>query len=348
MRNAEFFAAVLFLLVVALAVWLGRPETADSSLFGEEMALEPVLPPLVVPGGTLELHGSVRQADGKPAVDAFLVLLRPDDDESEAEPVYRAYTDSEGRFTITDLAPGAYRVVLTHRSTPPETLAIELPVAGEVSWQLPGPLPPMPVLPRLRRTRVTGQVHFPEGRTTAGELAGYEVALVPFDDTPAHSAACERRASTDEAGRFALEEIIVASYRIEVLPPWSHGGSWPVLGRGTCTLLETEGNVAEVTLDVGAIEGELREEEGRPLVGALVRVSALDAHDPIGAPQSWPVVVTDVAGRFRIELLPPGRYRVHQRAGTAVRDVDVLVESGKVTSVPVGELDPRTGEDAGG
>jgi len=99
---------------------------------------------------------------------------------------------------------------------------------------------------------------------------------------------------------------------------------------------------------VGAIEGELREEEGRPLVGALVRVSALDAHDPIGAPQSWPVVVTDVAGRFRIELLPPGRYRVHQRAGTAVRDVDVLVESGKVTSVPVGELDPRTGEDAGG
>jgi hypothetical protein len=53
--------------------------------------------------------------------------------------------------------------------------------------------------------------------------------------------------------------------------------------------------------------------------------------------------VTDAAGRFRVELLPPGRYLVHQRAGSAARDVEIVVESGKRATVPTGEMDPRAG-----
>ena len=342
MRRVELLAALLVFLGIALAIYTQRPEPPDASLFGEDMALEAGLPPLTAPSGTLELRGQVRSASGAPAPDAFLVLLRPDDDPSEAEPVYRAYSDEEGRFAFTKLTPGVYTAVLTHPSTPPRTLAVELPLEGEVTWELAEPLPPLPVLPELRRTRLTGRLRLPELAADAHvELQGFEVALVPAKDTPTLAGACERRATTDAEGRFALDELVVANYRIEVLPPWAGGGSWPVLGRGACSPADSAENTVELSLDVGALEGELREPGGRPLVGALVRVSALDARDAVNEPEAWPVVVTDAAGRFRVELLPPGRYLVHQRAGSAVRDVEIVVEKGKRASVPPGEMDPR-------
>lgn len=345
MRRLELVAALLVFVGIALAVYLERPVPPDASLFGAEMALEPVLPALSLPSGTLELRGTVHAVDGTPAADAFLVLLRGEEDPSEAEPVYRAYTDSEGRFAIAHLTAGKYSAVLTHPSAPPKTFALELPVEGEVAWQLSTPLPPLPVLPELRRTQLTGRLRLPEIAAGASiDLAGFEIVLVPAADTPTLSGAGERRATTDENGVFALVELAVANYRVEVLPVWSPGGSWPVLGRGSCSPKEDRENTVELTLDVGALEGELQDLGGRPLVGALVRVSALDARDAVGAPQAWPVVVTDTAGRFRVELLPPGRYQVHQRAGSAARDVEVLVESGRRASVPLGQLNPRAGE----
>jgi hypothetical protein len=344
MRRFELAAALLVFLGIALAIYAGRPEPPDMSLFGEEIALQAGLPALTAPGGTLELRGQVRRSDGSPAADAFLVLLRPDDDPSEAEPVYRSYSDAGGCFAFTKLTPGPYTAVITHPSTPPRTLAIELPVEGEVSWVLAEPLPPLPVLPPLRRTHLAGRLVLPELAAEAHvALEGFEVALVPAAETVLLAGACERRATTDAEGRFELDELVVASYRIEVFPPWAIGGSWPVLGRGTCTLVDGAENKLELGLDVGALEGELREPGGRPLVGALVKISALDARDAVNEPQAWPVVVTDAAGHFQLELLPPGRYLVHQHAGSAVRDVEVFVERGKRTLVPVGELDPRAG-----
>lgn len=349
MRRAELVVALFFFLALALAIYLERPEPPDASLFGAEMALEPVLPPLHPPRGTLELRGTVQAADGAPAADAFVVLLRPDDDLSEAEPVYRAYTDEQGRFAFAGLVAGTYGVVLTHPSVPPRTLPMELPFEGEVSWQLAEPLPPLPVLPELRRTQLAGRLRLPQVAASAQVgLGGFEVALVPADDTPLLAGACERRASTDAEGRFTLAELTVASYRVEVFPDWARGGSWPVLGRGTCSPAADGPNTFEVTLDVGALEGLLLEPGDRPLVGALVRVAALDARDAVGEPQAWPVVVTDAEGRFRVELLPPGRYLVHQRAGSAVRDVEVEVAGGQRTSVPTSELDPRAGPPSAG
>src|SRR6185503_4214019 len=154
MRRLELLAALLVFVGIALAVWLERPEPPDASLFGAEMALEPVLPPLTLPNGTLELRGTVHGVDGSPAADAFLLLLRSEDDPSEAEPLYRAYTDREGRFACSHLTAGTYSVVLTHPSAPPKTFALEIPAQGEVDWQLSAPLPPLPVLPELRRTQV--------------------------------------------------------------------------------------------------------------------------------------------------------------------------------------------------
>jgi hypothetical protein len=343
MRHLQLALALLVLLGIGLALYLERPEPPDSSLFGAEMALTPELAPLVMPGGTLELRGRVHDTDGRPTSDAFLALLRAEDDASQAEPLYHAYTDGEGRFELAGLEAGTFRVLLTHPSAPPKSFALVLPVAGEVSWELAAPLPPLPVLPELRRSSLAGRLGMPEafGAGAPSALQGFEVVLRPRPDTPLLAGACERRATSGAAGEFALGELVVAHYEVEVLPPWARGGSWPVLARGALAAEAGRAGTLELLLVVGALAGELQEADGRPLAGALVKVSALDARDPVGQAQLWPPAVTDPAGSYRVELLPPGRYLVHLRAGSAAHDIEVVVQAGLVTAVPHATLDPR-------
>ena len=110
------------------------------------------------------------------------------------------------------------------------------------------------------------------------------------------------------------------------------------------TIANCEPHSLGLVLEVGAVEGTLLDPGGRSLPGAVVSVAALDALDPVGQPALWPPVVTDPDGRFRVELLPPGRYLVHVRAGAARGDAEVVVERGQVRSVAFGPLDPRTDE----
>lgn len=351
MKHVQLALALLVLAGIGLALWLARAELPDSSLFGADMALAPELAPLVLPAGAHALRGRVRAADGTNANEAFLVLLRAEDDASQAEPLYHAYTDAEGRFALAGLEAGLYRALLTHPTAPPKSFALELPLVGEVSWELAAPLPPLPVLPELARTSLTGRVRGPEALAAglaADTLHGFEVVLRPAPETPLLAGACERRATTGAGGAFAFDELVVARYDARVLPPWARGGSWPVLARGSLTSAAGAHGTLELALEVGALEGELLEAEGRPLAGALVTVSALDARDPVGEPQLWPPAVTDPAGRYRVELLPPGRYRVHLRAGSAAHDVEVVVQDALVTSVPRASLDPRAQTGSGG
>ncbi len=343
MRHLPLVLALLVLGGLGLALWLEQPELPDDSLFGAEMALVPELPPLALTQGTLELRGHVRAADGTDAEEAFLVLVPAADEPAPAAPIHHAYTDASGRFALSGLAPGAYRVVLTHPAAVPRSFALELPVAGEVSWELAAPLPPLPVLPEVERTAVAGRVRLPPALAApdAATLQGFELVLRPVPDTPLLAAAAERRALTGAGGAFALDELVVARYEAEVLPPWARGGSWPVLARGAHVAAVGAQGTLELELEVGALEGRLEEAGGRPLAGALITVSALDGRDLVGLPQLWPPAVTDPAGRYRVDLLPPGRYLVHARAGAAAHDVEVVITAGQVCAVPPATLDTR-------
>lgn len=350
MKRLDVVAAVLVFAGLALGFWLARPAPPEDSLFGSQMALSAELPPLVLPGGALGLQGRVRHASGEPAADAFLTLLRADDDPSQAPPLYHAYSDAAGRFEFEGVAPGSYRAVLMHPSAPPRTLALELPLEGfpdgfpgELAWQLAAPLEPLPSLPEMTRTTLAGTLRWPAA-FAAGSLAGFEVVLVPGPETELLAGACERRASSDEAGHFAFDELVAADYLVEVLPPWARGGSWPVLARARWAVRAEAPAVVELELAVGSLEGDLREAQARPVAGALVKVSALDARDATGEPQLWPPLVTDPDGGFRVELLPPGRYLLHLRAGSVASDVEVQVSAGQRTHVPLPEMAPRAGE----
>jgi len=345
MKRLEVALAALVLAGLALAILLARPTPPDQALFGAGPELARTLAPLELPAGTLTLAGRVTTADGRPAAEAFVVLLPPDDERSELPPLHHAYSDAEGRFALEGLPAGPLRVVLTHPSAPPRTFALELPVAGEVTWSLPAPLPELPVLPEQGASAMSGLVRAdgagPEG---APDLTDFEVWLVPAPDTPLLAGASERRTSIDAQGAFALAELTAATYEARVLPGWARGGTWPILARGGVTVRAGEPHSLGLALEVGAVEGTLLDPDGRPLPGAVVSVAALDALDPVGQPALWPPAVTDAEGRFRVGLLPPGRYLVHVRAGAARGDSEVVVEAGSTRSVPFGALDPRTDE----
>lgn len=333
--------AALVLIATALAVWRGRPEPLDESAFGETLALAHNLPPLSLPGQGVELAGRVTTHDGRPAADAFVVLERAKPFENGPAPVRAEYSDATGAFRFEALASGSYRVVLQHPSAPPRTFALAVPSTDEILWSLAEPLPPIESMPTLVRGALAGRVTLPAGLAPGMDLTGYELVLTPAAGTHALAGAAVRRTLCDGEGRFAFSDLVLADYEARVLPPWARGGSWPELARVACAH-RAEGTELALELVVGTLAGTLLEPPDRPLVGAVVRITSLSARDVLGKPQLWPPAVSDEQGRFRSELLPVGRYLLHERAGEGAQDVEFEVRAGAELEVPFAPLAPRT------
>ena len=301
------------------------------------------LAPLESPYGELELAGTVVTASGDPAPDVLISLeeaefgagrLAP----GPAQPLHWTYTDDDGRFHLARLSAGSFRAVLVTPAAPPTTIPLELPAAEEVRWQLSEPLPPLPVLPELLRTRLGGRVLAPVGLEGTA-LEGLEVVLRPAESAPL-SGAVVRRAVCDGEGRFQFEELALEPYRVEVLPPWARGGSWPVLATLPLDGLEpTESSECSITLQCGEISGELRDAEGRSLEGALVKL--WPAEEGTSPKRLWPPTATDASGAFVVRDLPVGRYRLRLRAGAAEHELEADVRAGERTVLALPSLDPR-------
>jgi hypothetical protein len=296
------------------------------------------LPHLVAPRGETELIGVVRQADGEPATDCEVCLFRPELEPGSAEPLYWTFTDDEGRFSFRDLGRGAFRVALLTPSSPPKTLSIDLPVAGPVVWTLAPPIPPLAVLPELKRTSLAGRIGLPDGLNPVDHpLAAYEVCLVPKAETPQLSGAVVRRVRTDELGNFHFPLVAFGSYRLEVLPPWARGGTWPVLATLEFTAGKDRnlGSALEIELTIGALRGTVNSIEEHEIEGALIQVF------PLAGPSDrfWPPESTDSRGVFVVRNLPAGSYRIRIHAGAATLEVEATVRLGEVDVIELAPLD---------
>lgn len=338
MKRLLPWLAAIVLLATALAWRLARPEPFDESLFARAQARE-LSSPMPPRGQEVELIGRVTTHDGQPAVDAWVVLERPQPFEVGPPPVRGEYTDEQGAFRFEDLAVGPYRVVLQHPSAPPRTFTCEVPAEGAVSWSLAEPLPPIETMPTITRAAWAGRIVLPPGVPAREGLAGYEVVLTPVAATHPLAGAAVRRVLCDGEGRFALEDLVLAEYDVHVLPPWASGGSWPELAR--VRHVHREGGELALELAVGTLSGTLVEPPERPLVGAVVRITSLSAQDVLGKPQLWPPAVTDAEGRFRSGYLPAGRYLLRARAGEGAQDVEVTVRAGEHLEVPFTPIAPR-------
>jgi protocatechuate 3,4-dioxygenase beta subunit len=328
------FATVVFALVaIGILVESSRDWRPLPGALGIERSAE--LAPVSVPLGTERLAGRVLAADGRPAGEVLVTLSRGEAatpaSPGSAEPLHWASTDREGRFELEGLDPGRYRAMLLTLGTPPASFPLDVPAPREVLWVLPEPRPDPESLPEIRRARLEGRILAPLAEEGAS-LAGYEVWLAPAAGVPALAGAVERRARTDERGRFRFDGVVAVDHVARALPPWAAGGSWPVVGSARA---EPGAGLVRIGIDAGEIAGLIDDAVGRPIEGALVQLAPADAPE-----RPWPPAVTDEAGAFRIADLPPGSYRLSVRAGSADAVRAVEVRAGERTELAIAGLAP--------
>jgi hypothetical protein len=115
-------------------------------------------------------------------------------------------------------------------------------------------------------------------------------------------------AMTDPAGKYTISGLPVGSYEIEVVPPPLFS---PRYLRRTIEFSDTRAcYVADFALHYnGRISGVLQQNDGRPVAGQRLEVLAADRPGEPGSIYP-PNAVTDSAGRFELEDIPPGRYLI--------------------------------------
>ena len=339
-RSQLVFVTVVFtaLLTGILLERANREDPFDRVTFPPPSRIE--LDPLAIPAGEHVLTGRILTAHGDPAVDARVHIWRAVPVPDTAERLLWDATGEDGSFEIVGIPEGSYRVALLCPGVPNTLLAVSVPAESEVEWTLEEPLPPMPVLPEMRRADLQGRLVAPAGILRVSlPLEGYEVVFLPGAREDPLSGAILRRVRTEVDGAFRVEGLVEADYRVQVLPPWAAGGSWPALEEIALSHRGSpEADPLEVRLQIGELAGLLVDPEGRPIEGALVRVW------PEGAPgHLWPPIQTDAFGAFVVEDLPPGRYVVRIRAGEGTVERTETVQTGARTRIPSEPLETHPG-----
>ena len=335
-------AQIIFVLVVFLAVlagYLAERQRGDESFseiaFAGPRGIE--LEPFEFPVGDHRLEGRVRTPDGDPAAEVQVLLELEDPGPGRAVPLPWTLTDENGDFVLEGLLPGVYDAALLHPGREPTSVQVRVPEELEVAWTLTELLPPLEELPLIERADLLGRLEPPRGFTAdAWPVAGYEVLLLP-DKTPRLSGAVVRRARTGADGAFRFEDLVAAAYRVQVLPPWARGGTWPILHQAFHIHEPTPppDSRLRLVLTCGEVFGRLSDDEGHPIEGALVKIRS----QAPGSGSIWPPVATDVDGSYRLRDLPAGTYSLRVRAGGAAVDVELSLEAGERREVLLDPLD---------
>lgn len=333
-RSQVVFVTVVF---TALFTGLVMEWTRRSDPF-EVLTLPPPravpLEELDAPHGDQRVSGRVEDPNAG-GVAGVLVRLTPLDDperEDEALPLSWTVTDEAGHFSLEELVAGSYRATLLLPGREVVRLELSVPAEGELHWLIGEPRPPAPDLEELRRETLRGLVRDAQGRP----LAGLEVVCRPAPDTSPLSGALVRRVRTDRSGGFAFEGLALASYRVELLPEWARGGSWPVLVGTSITHDEGSAEVPlELVFEPASVSGRLLDEEQRPLEGALVQLWSASDEDHV-----WPAVQSGADGVFRLEGLPAGSYALRIRAGAAAVSLAIVLERGENRRLELEALHP--------
>jgi hypothetical protein len=206
-------------------------------------------------------------------------------------------TDPDGRFVLSGLTAGSYRLLVEAAGFPSvETGDVTAPAAELV-------------------VHLTGTVHAVAGRVRRGEAAvsRAEVELAAETGGPVH------RTMTNADGAFAFGGLGVGRYLLGA----RHDGDAAAPTAAVVGEAAGEEPVA-LSLAPGArCAGRVVDDTGTPLPGLRVRIerSALAlGEDPLPA-----LVDSDRDGRFLAGPLPPGSYRiVTAAAGTIQRSIPIV------------------------
>jgi hypothetical protein len=213
-------------------------------------------------------------------------------------------TDDEGRFEFDDLAPGELDVYVA--GLRPTELALVERLALAEGEELERDI-------RAGSQRVAGRV------LAAADGAPVSGALVVLLEGPDGRFA--GKAMSDAAGHFALPHVRAGLYELCVLPARGPVGELALPELAVAAGVGVEG--LELRLPRGGgIEFAVRDEDGAPVAGALLRLVS-----PAGV-ERWceEELASDAAGRIAVEGLTAGRWRVHaSAAGFAEAGIEVEV-----------------------
>ncbi len=291
----------------------------------------PILPPIVDPLGAARLASDARQdrarlrvvdPAGAPVVGAALILRSGDS-------TIWTFTDADGAATLEGLPPGKSRLAVL--AFPHLGQEFDIQAGSEVLQLTLAPAAEVPTpIPDFARSKFAGRLIW----TGSVVPVGYEVLLLPVSAPSELGGALPRAAVTDDTGGFSFDALAHGRYFVRVLPPWARSGSWPDLTAIPNRELDFRGATAEhgIELRRGRIEGEVRDDLGRALEGALVLASEVgnEAH-------VWPPSSSGPDGRFRFLDLPPGKYRVICRAGeggSAIEELTVEADAAAWAALP--------------
>ncbi len=252
------------------------------------------------------LQGVVNDEDGRP-VEGMCVQATTEDGRAAGG----AQSAVDGRFQVTDLISGSYKVHLTDCSWQPEYLPEWYPDARAAAEALPVALDAEDAAPTITATVALG-------RRISGLLTGDDGRPRPWTYVTLHDAAsgdAVRSVQSDDSGRYRLTGLPPGQYKLHFADsdyPWGIGlQEWyrdaPSLNEAQVLDVRAVDVTANATLDrLATIRGTIQDGE-RPLRDMCV--TAYGGGTERGA-------VSGMDGTYAVQV-PPGEYRV--RAGDCWR-----------------------------
>ena len=312
------------------------------------------LPAVELGLGSTTLFGRVLDDQGDP-IDGAWVITKDGD-----RPVW-TWTDANGDFALRELAAGERSVLvnaLGFLATPFDvaTGAIDSSTQAEpLTLTLERRIGAPPVTPGLRLRDLVGSVDL---GVFARVDERYELLFMPTTTPLDVDGGFPRRAVVEPDGSFEVPLLHEGPYRLVLLSPLDRGARSPDLfgdGEGGVQTYDhsanAEGTTLGLTSNAGAIRGVVIGPESRAsddratsrgiVRGALVRAERY-AETPGRSPEAEPgespreptnpvlrdefrATRTDRNGRYVLNDLTPGRYRVTVVAGRTRRQIDVTV-----------------------
>jgi protocatechuate 3,4-dioxygenase beta subunit len=226
-------------------------------------------------------------------------------------------TTSDGAFTVADLPPGRYRVVVTSRSRAPHSLEVELERDEHLEIELPSQV-------------LAGRV----SRAGDGEPVPWaSLSLRPASDTASFGSTAQTVA--DARGAFSFEGVAPGDYTLQVTAD-AHAHR------------ALELTVGEADLDLAV---ELEPARGVVLLvtGPGNRAPLLVTVDVFDLAGRWVMTQRYAAregGRVDARHLPSGRFRLRVLDGNALAELEVEVPGPPrpVELVPAGRLEVSVAE----
>ncbi|HKE01114.1 MAG TPA: carboxypeptidase regulatory-like domain-containing protein [Planctomycetota bacterium] len=254
-------------------------------------------------GGVVE--GRVTGKGGTPAVHVPIIAACQDPERMQPCLTYGiTYTDADGRYQVSGVAPGAYTV-----------LRLEPPVAYRFTQVDEGVAARVDFLEGPSGTRVHGKVVGVDGRF----VTGYTVTVVPKNVPRAQAMAKQKAVILDPDGGFELNDLAADTYQA-FLARGMGDAVYPMGEIDVPPLTELEHTFRITFGTIGAAVTSAA--TGQPI--AKVRLVVLTAEGD--GFQGF--VMTGPDGRATLPLLPAGKYRVvaaPSSPGIGVRIVELAV-----------------------